>query len=143
MLENQFGQRFETFFSGDGGAGAAFRLVGQVKVFEFGFGNRPLDLLAQFVGQFALFVDRAENRYAAGFQRVVVSQFFLNVQNFDFIEIAVRLLAVTGDEGHGGTFGEQFGDGGDLPGGNSQVFGNERDGIKQVLLGHRLNQFLG
>ena len=57
LLADQIGQRFESFFLGDGGAGAALRLVGQVKIFQFGFGNRPLDLLAQFVGQLALFVD--------------------------------------------------------------------------------------
>jgi hypothetical protein len=54
VLGEAIGQRLQAFFSGDGGAGAALGLVGQIQVFEFCLLGAGLNLGFQFLGQLAL-----------------------------------------------------------------------------------------
>ena len=113
---NGVGKRLEAEFFCDLGASAAFRLVGLVEVFEGrlhpAFGDFRLELRRKL----ALLVDGFENRLLAFFELAVVFEAFFDFADLDFVEVAVLLLAVAGDEGDGATVGEEFFDGGDLSG---------------------------
>ena len=62
LIPQQIGQRFETGFNGDLPAGAAFRFVRQVEIFELGFAEGGVDGFFQRFAELALFADRFEDR---------------------------------------------------------------------------------
>ncbi len=117
-------QGFEAFFLRDLGAGAAFGLVGLVEVLERGLLVAGGYLRLQLVRQLALFVDGLEDGLLAGLEVGVVGQALLDLADLHFVEVAVRLLAVAGDEGDGAPVRQKFLDGGDLRGAHAD-FGHE------------------
>ena len=106
------GEGFEAFFAGHGGFGAAPGLVREVEVFELAFFEGGFDAGAKVVSKFALVGDGAEDGFAAVFELAVVGEFFFDGADLNFVEIAGDFFAVTGDEGDGAVFVEEF-DGGD------------------------------
>ena len=107
-------ERFEALVAGDRGFGAPFGLVGQVEIFELGFFERGKDFRFEFGGEFALFLDRGEHGFATVFQFAEVLEFFLNVADLDFVQVAGDFLAIAGNEGYGSALVEQRDDG-DIP----------------------------
>jgi hypothetical protein len=101
-------------FAGDHALGAALGLEGQVQVFQLLLGGRGLDGGAQFRRQLALLVDALEHRGAAVFQLAQVGQAGLQLAQLDVVQAVGGLLAVAGDEGHGGAAVEQVDGGLDL-----------------------------
>ena len=77
---------------------AALWLVGLVEVLERALHHALFDLVAQCVRKLALFVDGLDDRCPALLQFAVVCDALLYLQDLHFIQIAVRLLAVAGDE---------------------------------------------
>ncbi len=101
-------ERFQALVASDGGLGAAFGLVRQVKIFEFGLFERGLNLRLQLRRQFTLFLYGRQHRFAAILQFAKVFQFLLDVADLDLVQIAGHFLAVTRNEGHGSASVEQF-----------------------------------
>ncbi len=101
-------ERLQAFFAGDGRLGAAFGLVGQIKIFEFALVERRLDARFQLAGKFALLGDGGKNRLAARCQVAEVAQLLFDVADLDFVQVAGGLFAVARNEWHGAAFVEQF-----------------------------------
>ena len=55
----------------------------------------------KLVGQFALLLDRRQNRHAPLFQFAQIQQPFFQLTQLGIVQIAGRLLAIARDEGHG------------------------------------------
>jgi hypothetical protein len=102
------GQRLEPFLARDGRLSVPLRLVRQVEVFQFALIQRALDARFQFVRQFALLLDRSENRLLARHQIAEIAELLLDRSDLDFIQIAGCFLAVARDERHSRAFVKQF-----------------------------------
>ena len=75
--QQRFGERCQTRFAGNLRLGAALGLVGQVQVFKTLLGLGFADLGGQLRGEFALLINRSEDRGAAVFQLAQVNQPFI------------------------------------------------------------------
>ena len=107
-LEDLTGQQFQTARSGQRGQRLLLRLVRQIQVFE-PLGRRGGEnLFGQLVGQFALRLDRAEDRLFALGQLTHFRQPVLDVPNLLLIQPPRLVLAITGDERDGVSLVEQL-----------------------------------
>ena len=97
---NGVGEGLEALLAGDLGASAALGLVGLVEVLEAGLDEAGLDLGAELVGELALLVDGLEDGRLALLELGVVGEAFLDLADLHLVEVAVRLLAVAGNERH-------------------------------------------
>ena len=124
VAEQQVGQRLQAGLAGDLRLGTPFRLVGQVEVFQPGLGVGGADLGLELVGQLALGGDLLQDRVPALVEFAQVAQALLERAQLRVVERAGGLLAVPGDERHGGAAVEQFDRGADLPDGHAQLVGD-------------------
>ncbi|MND47944.1 hypothetical protein D3C80_388510 [compost metagenome] len=102
-----FGERAKATFAGDLGAGAALRLVGKIKVFEFGLGGGTGKLGRQFVGHLALGIDAVDDRDAAGFQLTQIDEALGEIAQLRIVEAASHFLTIARDEGNRRAFVQQ------------------------------------
>ena len=102
----QLGERLESAFARDRGAGAAFGFVGEVQVLERLLRLRRVDGGFERVVEFALFVDALEDRGAAFVELREILRAVAHVAELDFVEPAGDFLTVAGDEGKGVAFAE-------------------------------------
>ena len=107
VVEQAVGQWLEAGLAGNLCTGATLRLVRQVQVLKAGLGVGLADLLFQFRGQLFLLADRLEDGVATLLHVAQVAQALFQVTQLGVVEATGGLLAVTGDEGHGGAFVEQ------------------------------------
>ena len=107
IAKKRIRQRFQAGFLGNLRLGAALLLVRQVQVFEARLVGGKLDGGAQLRREFALLVDVGEDRSAPVFELTQVSQALFEQTQLVVVEAAGDLLAIAGDEGHGGAFIEQ------------------------------------
>jgi hypothetical protein len=114
VSEQRVGQRFQARLAGDLRAGAALRLVRQVDVLQPGLRVGRQDLRLQGGVQFALRPDRLQHRYPPVLQLAQVAQAFLERAQLLVVQCAGGLLAVPGDERHGGAAVQQVHRGGHL-----------------------------
>ncbi len=118
------GQRLEARLAGDLRLGPALGFVRQIEVFQplLGLGLHQLGL--QLGGELALLLDTGEHRRTPRFQLAQIIQALGQMAQLGVVQAAGGLLAVAGDEGHGGALVEQ-GDGGlDLDGGGAEFLGD-------------------
>ena len=97
---NGVGEGLEALLAGDLGASAALGLVGLVEVLEAGLDEARLDLGAELVGELALLVNGLEDGCLALLELGIIGEAFLDLADLHLVEVAVRLLAVSGDERH-------------------------------------------
>lgn len=109
--EQAISERFQPGFARDLGAGAALGLVRQVQIFQARLGIGAKDLVAEVVGELALFVDAGQHGGAAVFQLAQVGQAGFQVAQLGVVQAAGDFLAVAGNERDAGAFVQQ-GDGG-------------------------------
>ena len=102
------GQRFEPLFPCYRGTGPAFGTIGKVKVFQGGALVTLFDLHAQFGRQFALFVDRSENRLLSLFQFGEPFELHFHCTYLHFVESAGPFLAVAADKRNRRPFRQQL-----------------------------------
>lgn len=114
IVQQAVGQRHQARFDGDLRLRAALLLVGQIQIFQARLVFRVHDGVEQFGRHLVLFRDRGHDGGAPLFQLAQVAQALFEQAQLDIVETAGRFLAVTGDEGHGGAFVEQFDGGGNL-----------------------------
>src|SRR5689334_8695890 len=114
MREEGIGERLQTLLAGDLGAGAALRLVGEVEILQLLLAGGGADGGLQLVGQLALLADALQDGVAALGQLQEVLAALEEGLELQIFQAAGGLLAVTGDEGHGGALGEQRSGGFDL-----------------------------
>ena len=114
IVQQAVGQRHQARFDGDLRLRAALLLVRQIQVFQARLVFRVHDGVEQFRRHLVLFRDRGHDGGAPLFQFAQVAQALFEQAQLDIVEAAGRFLAVTGDEGHGGAFVEQFDGGGNL-----------------------------
>ncbi len=124
ILPQRFGQRLQTRFNRDLTAGAAFRLIRQIKVFEFGFTERAVNSAGEFVSQFALLVNRLQNRLAALFQFAQVAETRLQLAQLGVVQTAGHLFTIACDKRHGVPFVQQTHSGFNLLRTRLQLTGN-------------------
>ena len=105
-------------------ARAALRLVGLVEVLETGFYETAGDLRTKLVRELALLVDGLQDRVLTLLELRVVLDAVLDLPDLHFVEIAVRLLAVTGNERNRTPFGKKSVDCADLSGPDADLRGN-------------------
>ena len=122
--EQPLGQRLEPGFPGDLRLGPALGLVGQVEILQPRLGVDRHDPRRQGVVELALLADRVEDRRPALFQLTQVEQPLLQVAQLRIVKAAGGLLAVPGNERHGGPAVEQLNGGPDLPLGHTQFVGD-------------------
>lgn len=92
VCPDRFGQRTETALAGDFGAGAALRLVGQIKVFQLRLGARLHDLDHQGVRHLALTVDGINNGGAARIEFTQIDEAFGKRSKLGIIQPSVASL---------------------------------------------------
>ncbi|MNK63741.1 hypothetical protein D3C87_829650 [compost metagenome] len=114
VLQQAVGQRHQARFDGDLRLRAALLFVRQIQVFQARLVFRVHDGVQQLGRHLVLFRDRRHDGGAPLFQLAQVAQALFQQAQLDIVEAAGRFLAVTGDEGHGGAFVEQFDGGGNL-----------------------------
>ena len=114
IVQQTVGQRHQARFDGDLRLRAALLLVGQVQIFQARLVFRVHDGVEQLGRHLVLFRDRGHDGGAPLFQFAQVAQALFEQAQLDIVEATGRFLAVTGDEGHGGAFVEQFDGGGNL-----------------------------
>ena len=119
-------KRLQTFLTGDGGAGAAFRLVGQIQILNFLQGLGVQYLLLQFGREFLLLTDGGDDAFFAFLQFGELFEAFLNSGHILFIHCARHFLAVAGNEGDGGAFVEEANDIGHMVRGEVEFLRNLR-----------------
>ncbi len=124
LLPEEEREGLQALVAGDGGFGAALRFVGEIEIFELGLLEGGEDFGFELGGEFALFVDGGEDGLAAVFELAEVLEFFLDVADLDFVEVAGDFFAIAGNEGDGRAFVEEGDDGGHSLEGNGQQFGN-------------------
>ena len=107
VLDQAVGQRFQSGFACDLGAGAALLLVGQVQIFQSRFAVGSQDVGAQRVAEFALVFNAGKDGCAAIFHLAQIGQPCFQIAQLGVIQPAGHFLAVAGDEGHAGTFVQQ------------------------------------
>ncbi|MNH16031.1 hypothetical protein D3C79_756570 [compost metagenome] len=105
--EQQIGQRLQPCFDGHLPLGATFGLVGEIEIFQPGLAVGTVQLARQLGGQLALLLDGANDHLAAIFQFTQIAEAALQGTQLTVVQAAGHLLAITGDEGHGGTFVQQ------------------------------------
>ena len=98
------GQRFEAFLARDGGAGAAFGLVGEIQVLDFLHRLGVQYLLLQFGREFLLFADGGDDALLAFLQFGELFEAVLHGGHVLLVHRAGHLLTVACDEGDGGAF---------------------------------------
>ena len=99
--KQQFRQRRQALFPGNGGPGAALLLVGAVQVLHLRQRPGGVDGGGEFLRQLALFLDRPLHRLPAFRQVPQVLEALLQIPQGGVVHGAVKLLAVAGDEGNG------------------------------------------
>lgn len=105
---DDFSQRFESVFTGDLCARAAFRLIWQVEILEIGRGECALDFFTQFGCKcvLSLYGLKNENLPVGQFPELVEA--FGYFENRHFVETSGHLFAITRNERDGGAFGKKF-----------------------------------
>ena len=98
----------EPGFAGDLRARAAFRLVGQIQVFQHLLAVGAFDSGAQLVGHLALFVDARDDRRAPVFQFAQIQEPFLEITQLRVVEIVGHFLAVARDKRNSRAFVEEL-----------------------------------
>ena len=124
MGEKRLGERFEAVFARDLRLGASFRLEGQIDVFEPRLGFGLVDLSLERVVELALLADQLEDRPASVVELAKIREPGLERAQLRVVERPRRLLAVTGDEGHGRASVEKGDRGGDLAALDVQLLGD-------------------
>ena len=122
--EEPVGQRLQPRLARDLALGAAPRLVRQVQVFQLLLGRRGLDGSLELGAELALLGDALQHRGAAVFQLAQVGQSRFERAQLGVVEAVGGLLAVAGDEGHGGAAVEQLDGGAHLRGSRAEFGGD-------------------
>jgi hypothetical protein len=97
-------QRLNASFTGYLRLGTAFLLVGQIQVFKTLLGFGIADLGFQFLGQFALFFDAAQDGCPPVFEIAQIGQALFEVAQLSIVEAIGGFLAVARDKRHGSAF---------------------------------------
>ena len=100
-------ERLEPRLAGNLRPGPAFRLVGEIEIFEPGLGVGSADRSGEHRRQLALLVDAGENGGTALVELAQVRQAFFERAQLRVVEAGGGLLAITRDERHGGLVVEQ------------------------------------
>ena len=138
--EQQVRERLQPGLAGDHRLGPALGLEGQVDVLQAGLRLGGHDLRRQGGVQLALAADRLQDGDPALLELAQVAQPLLQRPELGVVEAARDLLAVPGDERHGGPAVEQLDRGLDLPGLDVQLGGDpvrhrRQDGRGQCVVG--------
>jgi hypothetical protein len=96
--ENCFRQPPKPMLARDLGLRAALRFKGQIDVFEFRLGGCGGDLRFQFVGQLALFTDRAEDGLATRVEFAQISKPLRQQSKLRVVQSSRHLFAVASHE---------------------------------------------
>ena len=123
IVQQPVEQRLDARLAGDLRLCSPLGLVGGVEILETGLGLGRLDGLAQGIVQLALLCDAAQHRLAALLQFAQIAQALFQLSQLAVVEAAGDLLAIAGDEGHGGPAVQQFDSSGDLGGPGGQFPG--------------------
>ncbi len=108
LLVNFIGQRFQAFFFGDGGAGAALRTERQVDIFEPGQRLGAVYLRLELRRQQIALGERLKYGLAAGVEFFELRQALPYLAQRHFVQAAGGLLAVAGHERNSGVFAKKF-----------------------------------
>ena len=122
--EQRVGQRLQTRLARRHRLGAALGLVGQVDVLQAGLRLGGADLLLQHRIELALLADLLQDGAAPLLQLAQVAQALLQRAQLDVVERAGGLLAVAGDERHGGAAVEEVDGRVDLVGPDAELVGD-------------------
>ena len=128
--EERIGQRLQPGLARNLRPRAALGLVGQIDIFQRLLGRGCLDGSAQFIGKFALLLDRRQDRRAPFFQFAQIQQPFFQIAQLRVVQVAGGLLAIARDEGHGRAFVEQRHRSRDLMRPDSEFLGNELNDLE-------------
>ncbi|MND65447.1 hypothetical protein D3C80_568160 [compost metagenome] len=137
VFPDGFRKRAETAFTGDFRAGAAFRLIGQVEVFQLRLGPGLHDLDHQLVGHLALTGDGIDDGGAARIEFAQIDETFRKRAQLGIIKSSGHFLAVTGDEGNGRALVQQGHRRLHLIGAGVDFGGDER-GEAGIICGHEV-----
>ena len=135
ICEDRIGERSKAALAGDFGAGAALRLVGQIKVFQLRLGPGLHDLDHQLVGHLALTGDGIDDGGAARIEFAQIYETFRKRAQLGVIKPSGHFLAVTGDEGNGRALVQQGHRRLHLIGAGVDFGGDER-GEAGIICGH-------
>ena len=128
------GQRLEAAFAGYRGAGAAFRFIGLIQVFQRRQRFCRLNFRAQVGGHLPLFFNRRDNRIAAFIHISQQSRHRENLANLVFVQRAGNFLAVARNKWQCIARVQEFERGRDLRRRYMQLLGN-----LLIVLGHDSN----
>ena len=129
LKEERRSQRFQSFFPSLLGAGPPLLFIGQVIIFQFCEFFCSFDSLAQFRGQFPLFVDFGQDLFLALHQIPESPQPFFDGPDLFIQEGPRHLLPVAGDEGNRIPSIQQFHGLFHLPGLDRKFPGNGRGDV--------------
>jgi len=118
---------FEAFFLGDGGTGAALWTVRGEDVLEAGHGLGLGEGGLEEIGEEIAFLKGFGDGKPAGIEFGELDEAVADVGDGDFVKFPGDLLPVSGDEGNGATFGDEFGSGRDLGGTEFEFSGDAGD----------------
>ena len=117
--------------AGDGGAVAALRSTGEVKVLEGLLRRSVVDRASEGVVEFALVVNALEDGGAALVELSEVLRAVAYVAELDFVEAGGRFLPIPGDERESVAFGEEGESARDLLRGERQLAGDGGDDLRR------------
>ena len=105
--KQRIGQRLQPCFARNLRSRAALGLVGQVEIFQRLLGRGRLNGAAQYVGEFALLLNRSQNRRAPQLQFTEIQEALFQRAQVRIVQIARGLLAIARDKRHGRSFVKQ------------------------------------
>ena len=124
LIKKAPGQRFESFFPGDGGPGPAFGPEGQINILQDGQGLGGLDFLLQGLRELPSFLHGFENGLPALVQLQELTHPVPDRGDGHLIQGSGGFLPVAGDKGNRGPAVQEVGRGLNLFGGQTQFLGN-------------------
>ena len=137
--ENHECEGLEAPFPGQGSPRTPLWPVGKVEVFQPGLGLHGEDAVPEFVGELPLFLDGVQDGLPPLFQVLQVEGALLDLPDLHLVEAAGGFFSVASDERNGGVLVQESGHGGHTACGQSQLLGQDGNGVKGVGVGHGSN----